>query len=99
MYISTAMAPLTHNPLIHMNLNDVADVKHGPGQPSPQCVISVQLQLKSSENWLQHGEHSASQKINIHCASVTLCEYLSHYEASRDQEPCNQYLLVVPSEN
>lgn len=49
-------------------------------------------------NQLCHGGQLRSQKINIHCESVTLCEYLSQYEASRGPEPRNQYLLVLPSE-
>lgn len=58
----------------------------------------VQALLVFKRNQLWHGGQLRSEKINIHCVSVTLCEYLSQHEASRDQEPPNQYLLVLPSE-
>lgn len=63
-----------------------------------QLCSASQASLVFKGNRLHRGGQLRSQKINIHCVSVTLCEYLSQYEASREQEPRNQYLLALPSE-
>lgn len=102
-------APLSHNPstpvITHQPLSGFVVISKGLNKLSRSFPLTV-LRLCSGPrallafkgNELCHGGQLRSQKINIHCVSVTLCEYLSQYEASRDREPCNQYLLVVPSE-
>lgn len=85
-----------HNVLCNVKLQNKDTVK----QPIIPTVVQLSFAglLAFREKQLCYEGQLHSEKINIHCVSVTLCEYLSQYEVSRDRDPCNQYLLVLPSE-
>lgn len=66
--------------------------------PAAQVCSASRASLAFRGNRLGPVSQLRPQKINIHCVSVTLYEYLSQSEAQRDREACNQYLLALPSE-
>ena len=102
-YMSVPRVLLSYDPSMLVPTYNVKELNE---KPLKQPIIPTAVQRCSSSQALLvftgkqfcHGGQLRSQKINIHRVPVTLCEYLSQNEASRDREPCNQYLLVLPSE-